>query len=89
VIELAVIAARLNMGSAEVNREVVFRCLVVLIVINSVVVQSFSSNLLSSTSKTGIISAIEPKLSLLPCPLSRFVAVLSGPRTLIYLVITA
>jgi hypothetical protein len=38
VIKLAVIAARLNKGSVEVNREVVFRCLVVLIVINSVVV---------------------------------------------------
>jgi hypothetical protein len=41
VIELAVIAARLNKGSAEVNREVAFRCLVVLIVINSVVVLEF------------------------------------------------
>jgi hypothetical protein len=38
VIELAVIAARLDKGSAEVDSEVVFGCLVVLIVINSVVV---------------------------------------------------
>jgi hypothetical protein len=38
VIELAVIAAHFDKGSAEVNCEVVFRCLVVLTVINSIVV---------------------------------------------------
>jgi hypothetical protein len=38
VIELAVIAAHFDKSSAEANCEVVFRCLVVLIVINSVVV---------------------------------------------------
>ena len=41
MIELAIIAARLNKGSAEVNRKMVFGCLVMLIVINSVVVLEF------------------------------------------------
>jgi hypothetical protein len=38
LIDLAVVAARLNKESAEVNRKVVFGCLVVLIVINNIVV---------------------------------------------------
>ena len=41
MIELAIIAARLDKGSAEVDCKVIFRCLVILIVINSVIVLEF------------------------------------------------